>query len=241
MRIAVMTPTYNERANIDSFLQQVRNAVPDVNIFVVDDSSPDGTAARVTEHAAHDPKVHLISRQGPRGYAAASREGLSRIAADDYDAIVTIDCDLSHDPAVIPVMLSRIATGVDLVLGSRYVDGGGIRNWSPARRLLSRWGNRYSTWLLGLPVRDCTTGLRAYRVNLVRSGVISQTTSEGYAFLTESLFRIHESGRWNIAEVPITYVERTAGSSKMSSSIVVESMQRVTWWGVRRLMGRAVR
>lgn len=235
MRIAVMTPTYNERANIDAFLQQVRNAVPDADIFVVDDSSPDGTAARVTEHAARNPKVHLISRQGPRGYAAASREGLSQIAADDYDAIVTIDCDLSHDPAVIPVMLGGIETGVDLILGSRYVDGGGIRNWSLARRLLSRWGNRYSTWLLGLPVRDCTTGFRAYRANVIRSGSLSQTTSEGYAFLTESLFRIHESGRWNIAEVPITYVERTAGRSKMSKAIVAESILRVTGMGLRRL------
>jgi glycosyltransferase involved in cell wall biosynthesis len=238
MRVAVMTPTYNECENISAFLEHVRNAVPDADVFVVDDASPDGTAARVVDHAAQDSRIHLISRQGPRGYAAASREGLARIIDDDYDAIVTIDCDLSHDPAVIPAMLTSLASDADLVIGSRYVAGGGIRNWSLFRRMLSRYGNWYAGLILGVGVRDCTSGFRAYRGSLVRSGVLSATSSEGYAFLTESLFRIREAQQWTIAEVPITYIERTAGRSKMSRAIIAESVLRVTALGVQRIFGR---
>ena len=236
-----MTPTYNERANIDEFLLQLRNAVPDADIFVVDDSSPDETAARVTEHAAHDPKVHLISRQGPRGYAAASREGLRLIAASGYDVVVTLDCDLSHDPRTIPLMIEAVGMGADVVVGSRYIAGGGVRNWSLFRRVLSRCGNWYTALMLGVGVKDCTSGFRAYRAEIIRSGAITATTSSGYAFLTEVLLRVRQNQTYSVVEVPIIYTDRTAGSSKMSSSIVVESMQRVTWWGVRRLMGRAVR
>ncbi|MFM8714434.1 MAG: glycosyltransferase, partial [Actinomycetota bacterium] len=135
-----MTPTYNERDNVDAFLARVQAAVPTADIFFVDDNSPDGTGARVAEHATRQPRVHLISRVGERGYAAASRDGLTKIAALGFDAIITIDCDLSHDPNVIPNMLDRLAEGADVVIGSRYVAGGGVRNWPLSRRLLSRWG-----------------------------------------------------------------------------------------------------
>ena len=235
MRVAVMSPTYNERDNIDQFLAQVSRALPEADIYIVDDESPDGTGDRVREHGASNPKLHLIARTGPRGYAAASREGLTTISQAAYDVVVTIDCDLSHDPAVIPLMLERITQGADMVIGSRYVRGGGVENWSLFRRVLSRLGNWYTAFMLGLPVRDCTAGFRAYRTDLLRRTDISSTASNGYAFLTETLMRINNAGNVRIVEVPITYVNRAFGESKMNKTIISESMWRVTLWGLRRL------
>lgn len=233
-----MTPTYNERDNIDEFLRQVHSVDPEIDIFVVDDNSPDGTGLRALELAQTNPKIHVISRSGDRGYAAASREGLMSIAADGYDVIVTLDCDLSHNPQAIPTMIARINSGADVVIGSRYVRGGGVRNWTLFRRLLSRWGNLYTALMLGVGIRDCTSGFRAYRGEVVRAGIISSTTSSGYAFLTEVLFRLRQSSVFAIVEVPIIYVDRTAGESKMSKTIIRESMQRVTRWGIQRLLRR---
>ena len=250
MRVAVMTPTFNERANIDEFVRRTRAAVPDAHIFVVDDASPDGTGERVIELAASDPLLSLISRDGARGYAAASRDGLLRISAQGFDAIATIDCDLSHDPRDLPMLLEALSREAHVAIGSRYVPGGGVRNWPLSRRLLSRWGNRYTGFMLGLGVRDCTSGFRAYRSEVVRSGVVAATTSDGYSFLTEVLYRLRggfvgaggapvEQVRWRITEVPIIYTERVAGESKMNKTIISESMRRVTLWGLRRLMSQA--
>jgi len=249
VRVAVMTPTFNERANIDEFVRRTRAAVPDAHLFVVDDASPDGTGERVIELAASDPLLSLMSRDGARGYAAASRDGLSRISAQGFDAIVTIDCDLSHDPRDIPMLLEALSRGADVAIGSRYVPGGGVRNWPLSRRLLSRWGNWYTSLMLGLSVRDCTSGFRAYRSEVVRSGVVAATTSDGYSFLTEVLFQLRggfvsagrapvEQVRWRITEVPIIYTERVAGESKMNKTIISESMRRVTLWGLRRMMNQ---
>jgi dolichol-phosphate mannosyltransferase len=233
-----MTPTYNERDNIDEFVRRTQAAVPEAHIFVVDDASPDGTGERVVELAASDPLLSLVSRDGPRGYAAASRDGLAHLAALGYEAVVTIDCDLSHDPSDIPTMLQRLARDADVVIGSRYVPGGGVRNWPLSRRLLSRWGNWYTDMMLGIGVRDCTSGFRAYRREVLHSGVFAETTSDGYAFLTDVLFRLHKKKRWRIVEVPIILTERTAGESKMNKTIISESMRRVTLWGLRRLARR---
>jgi len=230
-----MTPTYNECDNVDAFLARVQAAVPTADIFFVDDNSPDGTGTRVAEHAARQPRVHLISRFGERGYAPACREGLATLAAQGFDAIITIDCDLSHDPQVIPMMLGHLAQGADVVVGSRYVAGGGVRNWSLGRRLLSRWANTYTSLMLGVGVRDCTSGFRAYSGDVIRAGTIATTTSRGYAFLTEVLFRLRRRGDCDIVEVPIVYEERIAGESKMSKTIISESMRRVTAWGFSRL------
>jgi dolichol-phosphate mannosyltransferase len=238
VRIAVMTPTYNERDNIDRFVEHVRTSQPSADIFVVDDSSPDGTGDRVRVHAAQHSNIRLITRTGERGYAAASREGLTSIANEGYDVIVTIDCDLSHDPGVIHTMLEQIRAGADVVIGSRYVRGGGVRNWPLFRRLLSRFGNLYTGMMLGVGVRDCTSGFRAYRGDVIRAGTIATTTSSGYAFLTEVLFRLRQRGSYVIVEVPIIYVERIAGESKMSKTIISESMRRVTGWGFSRLLRR---
>ena len=238
MRIAIMSPTYNERDNIDEFLERVLAAVPSADVFIVDDNSPDGTGQRVRELSSENSRVHLISRSGERGYAAASREGLVHLANNGYEAIVTIDCDLSHDAQVIPAMLAQLESGANVVIGSRYVPGGGVRNWSLARRILSRTGNWYTGFMLGVGVRDCTSGFRAYRGDIIRSGTISSTTSNGYAFLTEVLYRLRQRGVTGLVEVPIVYVERIAGESKMNKTIISESMRRVTGWGLGRLLRR---
>ena len=238
MRTAVMSPTYNERDNVDEFLHRVGAAVPTADIYIVDDDSPDGTGSRVREIGASNPRVRLIARTGERGYAAASRDGLVQLAHSGYDAIVTIDCDLSHDATVIPLMLERLESGADVVIGSRYVVGGGVRNWSLFRRLLSRWGNRYTGFMLGVGVRDCTSGFRAYRSDVIRLGAISDTTSNGYAFLTEVLFRLRQREVRNFVEVPIVYVDRVAGESKMSKTIITESMRKVTGLGLERWFRR---
>ena len=238
MRIAIMSPTYNERDNIDEFLERVLAAVPSADVFIVDDNSPDGTGQRVRELSSENSRVHLISRSGERGYAAASREGLVHLANNGYEAIVTIDCDLSHDAQVIPAMLAQLESGANVVIGSRYVPGGGVRNWSLARRILSRTGNWYTEFMLGVGVRDCTSGFRAYRGDIIRSGTISSTTSNGYAFLTEVLYRLRQRGVTGLVEVPIVYVERVAGESKMNKTIISESMRRVTGWGLGRLLRR---
>ena len=238
MRIAVMSPTYNERDNVDEFLQRVLTVVPTADVYIVDDNSPDGTGQRVRELSNTNPQIHLIARSGERGYAAASREGLVHLANNGYDAIVTIDCDLSHDARVIPTMLERLESRASVVIGSRYVPGGGVRNWSVTRRILSRLGNWYTGFMLGVGVRDCTSGFRAYRGEVIRSGTIANTTSNGYAFLTEVLFRLRQNGLAHFVEVPIIYVERVAGESKMSKTIISESMRRVTGWGFERLLRR---
>ena len=238
MRVAIMSPTYNERDNIDEFLQRILAAAPSADVFIVDDNSPDGTGQRVRELSSENSRVHLISRSGERGYAAASREGLVYLANNEYEAIVTIDCDLSHDAQVIPAMLAQLQSGANVVIGSRYVRGGGVRNWSLARRILSRTGNWYTGFMLGVGVRDCTSGFRAYRGDIIRSGTISSTTSNGYAFLTEVLYRLRQLGVTGLVEVPIVYVERIAGESKMNKTIISESMRRVTGWGLGRLLRR---
>jgi dolichol-phosphate mannosyltransferase len=224
---------------VDEFLARVQAAAPSADIYFVDDNSPDGTGDLVAERAKQDDRVRLITRNGERGYAAASREGLSTIAERGYDAIVTIDCDLSHDPNVIPTMLDQLASGTDVVIGSRYIAGGGVRNWSLSRRLLSRWGNLYTSFMLGIKVRDCTSGFRTYGHKVITSGVIPSTTSNGYAFLSEVLMKLHATRHCRVVEVPIVYVDRISGQSKMNKTIISESMRLVTKWGLSRLSRRA--
>lgn len=233
-----MTPTYNERDNIFEFLSRAQAAVPNADVYFVDDSSPDGTGNIVAEFAARDSRVNLITRTGKRGYASACREGFVTLVSNGYDAIVTIDCDLSHDPNVIPAMLDRLTLGADVVIGSRYVAGGGVRNWSLLRRLLSRWGNIYTAFMIGATVRDCTSGFRAYRTKIVRSNEIATTSSEGYAFLSETLMKLQARGDVSITEIPIIYTNRVMGDSKMNRTIISESMKLVTKWGFQRLLRR---
>ena len=240
----VVLPTYNERENVVALLRAVRAAVPDADVLVVDDNSPDGTAALVEETAAEQDQIKLLRRAGKQGLGSAYRQGFAVALDEGYDVVVSMDVDFSHDPAVLPELLRLIRSGADAVVGSRYVPGGATVDWPLHRRLLSRWGNRYTSFVLGLRVRDCTSGYRAYRAAALRAIDPASTTAEGYAFLTELIRRLVRQGA-KVVETPIVFTDRRYGVSKMSGRIVVESMFLVTRWAirdrVRELTGRTER
>jgi glycosyltransferase involved in cell wall biosynthesis len=231
-RTIVVLPTYNERENVVALLRAVRAAVPDADVLVVDDNSPDGTATLVEETAAEQDQIKLLRRAGKQGLGSAYRQGFALALDEGYDVVVSMDVDFSHDPAVLPELLGLIAAGADTVIGSRYVPGGATVDWPLHRRLLSRWGNRYTSFVLGLRVRDCTSGYRAYRAGALRAIDPASTTAEGYAFLTELVRRLVRQGA-NVVETPIVFTDRRYGVSKMSGRIVVESMLLVTRWAIR--------
>lgn len=237
MSVTIVLPTFNEGENIVEILRRIKECLPESNVLVVDDGSPDGTAD-LAEAAARDlGGVVVVRRLSKNGLGTAYRYAFQRLfddpTLDDASVVVTMDSDLSHDPASIEPMLTAVSQGADVVVGSRYVAGGGTKNWPVHRRLLSRWGNRYTGWVLGIRVRDCTSGFRAYRLGVLRAIEPQTTTAEGYAFLTELILRLVERGN-RIVEVPILFVDREAGTSKMSRRIIVESMKLVTTWGLRR-------
>jgi dolichol-phosphate mannosyltransferase len=237
MRVLVVVPTYNERENVRVLLPAVRQAVPDADIIVVDDDSPDGTGAAVEDVAAQLGQITLLHRPGKQGLGSAYRGGFDHGLDHGYDVIVSMDVDLSHDPAVIPEMLRLVDAGADTVIGSRYVPGGATVDWPLHRRLLSRWGNRYTSLVLGLQLRDCTSGFRAYRSDVLKRIDPASTTAEGYAFLTELMRRIVREG-CRVMETPIEFADRRYGTSKMSGRIIVESMWLVTTWGIRDAVRR---
>ncbi len=233
----MVLPTYNERENVATLLPALRRIVPAADILVVDDNSPDGTAEVVEELAAELGQVKLLRRPGKQGLGSAYREGFAVALDEDYDVVVSMDVDLSHDPEAVPGLLARIAAGADAVIGSRYVPCGATVDWPLHRRLLSRWGNRYTSLVLGLQVRDCTSGYRAYRATALRRIAPETTSAEGYALLTELVRRLVRAG-CRVMETPIVFRDRRFGESKMSSRIVAESMLLVTRWGVRDLVAR---
>jgi dolichol-phosphate mannosyltransferase len=239
-RALVIVPTYNERDSIGEVARRLFDAAGDsVELLVVDDGSPDGTASFVKSLAAEsEHAIHVIERSHKQGlgtaYVTGFRWGLER----GYWAMVEMDADLSHDPADVPRLLARIRSGADLAIGSRYVDGGGTENWGPLRRALSAGGNLYARAWLGYPVKDSTAGFRAYRAEALAAQDLSTVRSEGYGFQIEMTRRIYQAGG-TIAEVPIVFTERVAGKSKMSRRIVVEALVQVTRWGLTdRLGGR---
>lgn len=240
VRTVIVAPTYQERENIERFLRSVRAAVPDGEVVIVDDASPDGTAAAARELAAELGGISVVERPGKAGLGSAYRHGFAHVLARGVDVVVSMDVDASHDPRSIPAMLAAIEAGADAVIGSRYVAGGATVNWPLHRRLLSRWGNRYTAAWLGVSVRDCTSGFRAYRGDVLAALDVGSTTAEGYAFLTELVRRLAR-GRRRVAEVPITFADREVGTSKMSGRIIVESMWLVTTWGVRDRLARLQR
>ena len=237
MRSVVVLPTFNEAENIEQFLRAVRKAAPETDVLVVDDDSPDGTGALAEEVGNDLGRISLLSRPGKRGLGSAYRDGFAHVLDEGYDVVVTMDADLSHDPERIPDFLRLIADGADLVIGSRYVTGGGTTDWPIRRQLLSRWGNAYTRTILGVSPRDCTGGYRAYRSTSLASIDPTSTSAEGYAFMTELVRRLSAQGG-NIVESPIIFRDRTHGKSKMSSRIIAESMMLVTRWGIRDRFGR---
>lgn len=231
MRSVLIVPTYNEAANIARFLTQVRTDAPDTDILVVDDNSPDQTAKIAETLAAKLGSIKVLNRTGQRGYAAASREAMLKAIESGYDVIATMDADFSHDPKVLTKLISLVNSDTALVIGSRYVPGGGVTNWSLFRRMLSKWGNLYTAFCLRLKIKDCTSGFRAYSAASLEELDLSNLKADGYAFLSEMAFVISRKKLGSIVESPIVYVDRAFGESKMNTRIMRESMVLVTRWG----------
>jgi dolichol-phosphate mannosyltransferase len=231
-RVLVCIPTYNERDNLPSTLSRLRAACPDVEILVIDDGSPDGTAELAEKIGVELGGIEVLRRPGKSGLGAAYRAGHAIGVARGYDVMVQIDADLSHQPEQLPAMLAAIDDGADLVIGSRYVEGGAIPHWPVYRLALSRWGCAYAAWALGTGVADSTAGYRAYRASALKRMHFEATQANGYTFQIEMTYRLVQVGG-RVTEVPITFTDRVRGTSKMSGRIVVEAMALVTWWGVR--------
>jgi dolichol-phosphate mannosyltransferase len=235
----VVIPTYNEAGSIQEVLERVLAADPRVEVLVVDDGSPDGTAALVGAIAAGEDRVHLLQRSAKQGLGAAYRAGFAWGLERGYDAMVEMDADLSHPPERLPALLEGLDRA-DLVIGSRYVRGGRTVNWSPLRKAISRGGNAYVRLALRLPVHDATAGYRAYRRQVLEALPVAAVESNGYCFQVEMAHRTWQEG-FRVLEVPIVFTERAAGVSKMSRQIVAEALWRVTVWalsgGRRRARG----
>ncbi|MDT0309424.1 polyprenol monophosphomannose synthase [Streptomyces sp. DSM 44917] len=235
-RVLVIVPTFNEADNIQPLIGRVRAAVPSCDILVADDNSPDGTGKIADEIADEDGQVHVLHRAGKEGlgaaYVAGFRWGLER----GYDVLVEMDGDGSHRPEELPRLLTALSDA-DLALGSRWVPGGRIVNWPRRRELISRGGSAYSRLLLGLPIRDVTGGYRAFRRHVLDSDLLEDVESQGYCFQVDVLHRVVRAGH-RVVEVPITFVEREHGDSKMSREIVAEALWRVTAWGLSARFGK---
>jgi dolichol-phosphate mannosyltransferase len=235
VRPLVIIPTYNEAENIERILRRICESLPEASVLVVDDGSPDGTGDLVKAVAADLSNVHLITRAEKSGLGSAYRAGFTWGLQRGYDALIEMDADFSHDPAALPAILAPLSEGFDLSIGSRYIKGGAIPNWARHRHLLSEGGNRYASVVLGLHVADSTAGFRAYSADIMRKINLDVIRAEGYGFQIEMTYRAKQHGA-AIVEVPITFVDRAAGESKMSSRIVVEALALVTWWGMGRLV-----
>lgn len=240
MLVAVVLPTYNESENIAGLLTQLRTVLPDGRLYVVDDNSPDGTGEIAERCAVELGGIEVLHRPGKQGLGSAYRQGFTHVIAQGVDVVVSMDVDFSHDPLAIPAMLAAIESGSDAVIGSRYVSGGGTKNWPLHRRLLSRWGNLYTGAVLGVKVRDCTSGFRAYRSSALAAIAPETTKAEGYAFLSELVVRLSRRGL-KISEVPILFIDRENGTSKMSGRIIIESMLLVTRWGISHRLNQTVK
>lgn len=238
MRVCVCIPTYNELENIELIVGRVRSAVPAADVLVLDDNSPDGTGRLADDMAARDAQVHVMHRTEKAGLGAAYVAGFGWALEHGYDVVVEMDADGSHQPEQLPRLLAGIEDGADLVLGSRYVPGGDVVNWPAHRLLLSRGGNAYTRFMLRLPLRDATGGYRAYRATLLRKLDLGAIASEGYCFQVDLAWQAYSLGA-SVVEVPITFIERERGESKMSQAIVVEALWRVTVWGVNRRKTKA--
>jgi glycosyltransferase involved in cell wall biosynthesis len=235
-RVLVCIPTYNERDNLASMLSRVRAANPEVDVLVIDDGSPDGTGEIADQAAQTDPKVHVMHRTEKSGLGTAYVQGFEWGLDRGYDVLVEMDADGSHQPEQLKDLLGPLDPShgdpADVVLGSRYVDGGEVKNWPRSRLLLSRGGNAYVRLVLGLPLRDATGGYRAYRSEVLRKLELTEVASTGYCFQVDLAWQAWRAG-FHVVEVPITFIERTMGESKMSKSVVAEAFWRVAWWGIR--------
>lgn len=238
-RTLVIIPTYNERDNLPPIVARVHSSAPEVHVLIVDDGSPDGTGALADELALADPdRVHVMHRTSKEGLGAAYLAGFAWGLNRQYSVLVEMDADGSHAPEELHRLLDAIDQGADLVIGSRYVHGGEVRNWPRRRLVLSRTANGYSRILLGVDVHDITAGYRAYRREVLEKIDLSAVDSKGYGFQVDLTWRSINAG-FTVVEVPITFAEREHGVSKMDGSTIREAIVKVAQWGVRARIDRA--
>lgn len=225
----IVIPTYNERDNLSLLTKSIFESLPETHLLIVDDGSPDGTGELADELSHEDQRIHVIHRPGKLGLGTAYVTGFKYGLARDYKYFFEMDADFSHDPTVLPRMLERAKSGIDLVIGSRYVSGGGTVNWGVGRKILSRGGSLYAKTVLGLGVKDLTGGFKCFRRRVLEMLDLDSVRSEGYSFQIEMTYRVIKSG-FNVEEIPIIFADRRVGQSKMSKAIFLEAI-----WMVWRL------
>jgi dolichol-phosphate mannosyltransferase len=237
-KTVVVIPTYNEIDNLARIADRILSTAGSAHILIVDDNSPDGTGALADELSRKDSRIHVMHRIEKDGLGAAYREGFRWALAHDYDFIVEMDADGSHQPEELPRMLALLNEGADVAIGARWIPGGVIKNWPAHRKLISRSGTAYARLLLRSKLHDLTSGYRGFRADALRAVDLSSVNSQGYCFQIEMAWLFERSGA-TIREFPITFVEREEGVSKMSTGIVFEALAKVTVWGLSGLVGRA--
>ena len=231
-RTLVVLPTYEEALNINEALRRVRSAAPDVDILVMDDNSPDGTADIARATAAELGRIDVVVRERKEGLGNAYRHGFRIGFERGYEILMQMDADLSHDALDIPRLLEKLDRGAELAIGSRYVPGGSVPHWAWYRRALSRYGNRYACLALGMSIHDATAGFRAYQADTLKAIDVFSTRAKGYGFQIETAYRVSRQS-CALDEVPIIFTDRIRGTSKMSPAVMIEEMLLVTWWGIR--------
>ena len=236
-RVVVCLPTYNERENLERMLRALREVLPDDGgVLVIDDGSPDGTGKLADELATQIPNVSVLHRERKEGLGPAYIAGFHQALAGGAELVLEMDCDFSHDPADVPRLIAA-ADGADLVLGSRYAPGGGVRNWSRVRRFISAGGSTYARIILGTDVRDLTGGFKCFRRRVLETIPLDRISAKGYAFQIETTYRALRAG-FRVTEVPIVFADRTEGHSKMSRAIVLEAVWRVPLLRLQALLGK---
>lgn len=236
-RILVVTPTYNERENLETFVTQLLAVAPEAHVLVVDDASPDGTGALADGLAAADPRLHVMHRPGKMGLGSAYLQGFAWALERDYDVVFEMDTDLSHDPKYVPEFVRAIEAGADIVIGSRNIPGGGVEGWGLGRHVMSKGGSVYSRTILGIAVKDLTSGYKAFTRKALQAIDLASVESNGYSFQIELTYRALRRGL-SVAEVPIVFVDRRAGRSKMSRRIFAEAVGMVWKLRLAALRGR---
>lgn len=236
MRTLVVVPTYDERENIVRIIEEVLSTDPGIELLIVDDNSPDGTGEIADRCAAENPRVHVVHREGKMGLGSAYVEGFRYALREGYDAVFEMDADFSHDPKAIPEFLEKLADH-DLVLGSRYLDGVSVINWPMSRLLLSYFANIYARVVTGAPIRDLTGGFKCFRRDVLEAIDLDRIHSDGYAFQIEMDVKTWKKG-FRVVEIPIIFVERGVGTSKMSRRIIWEALWLVWRLRIASLLGR---
>lgn len=235
----VVLPTYNESNNLEDLISQIQSEFPGVHVYVVDDNSPDGTGKLADLIAERSPSVHVEHRPAKLGLGTAYRFAFTQPIIDSFDYIIQMDSDFSHEPKEIPAFVKELSTHSDFVIGSRYVPGGNIPNWSFRRRLLSRFGNHYIRLMMGLPIADCTSGYRGFTQKSLRTLNPMNVKGEGYIFIA-AMAKAGYHKKLRIKEIPITFNDRAAGKSKMTNRIIAESLFLATKFGIQRVFHRNV-